>query len=175
MSKITLTAIDKLAVAKPEIGKIAAFVDIADGRPKWMDSNGTIHDFAGSEFVEGWRKYTIDFDNAAFVTGTNSVVISVETSEPTNTVIVSTFKKHTVPFEGGGLTEVLVSVGYHSYFDTPYSVTQSVIPPKGFSESPSYEGVSTGDIDVTFAFTDGVDTDLTAGSVDIWIKTVTLP
>lgn len=125
--------------------------------------------------IDGWKGYTIDWDDPAFSSGTNNVVITIESSEPANTIIVTTFKKQSLNFDGGSLSEVNMSIGYNGVYDSPADIRLSASPPRGVSESPTIESVSLGTIDVNFDFVGGVDTDLTQGSVDFWIKTVALP
>jgi len=127
-----------------------------------------------SGFAEEWRKYTIDFDHADLATGTATPTITIESSEPTGTIIVATRKKQTVSFSGASISQVDMSIGYSGDYDTPHDIFGVVIPPAGQSESPLYPSSCTGDIDVLFNITGGVDTDLGQGSVDIWIKTVVL-
>ena len=65
-------------------------------------------------------------------------------------------------------------IGYNGDYDTASDIRLSVFPYRGQVESPLYGSLTLGNIDVRFVFTGGVDTDLTQGSVDFWIKTAVL-
>ena len=123
---------------------------------------------------ENWTKYTIDFDDAGLQTGTNSAVFSIATGVATGTAIISTKKKQSTLFSGGSISAVDFQIGYNLDWDTASDINYSPIAPRGQTESPFYDSVCIGVIDVKFAFTGGVDTDLTQGSVDFWIKTIVL-
>jgi len=125
-------------------------------------------------FSEEWTKYTIDFDDVGLQTGTNDAVFSIETGLPTGTTIVSTRKKQSTMFIGGAISDVNFQIGHNFDWDNAADLNFSAVPQRGQSESPFYESVAIGVIDVRFAFTGGVDTDLTQGSVDFWIKTAIL-
>lgn len=125
--------------------------------------------------IEQWRKYAFNFDDAEFATGTNSVVIEIESSEPTGSTILSTRKKQSLSWTGNApLIGTFIEIGYNGTYDTAFRLSSSNIPPRGISESPLYESVSTGTMEVRFTFDGGVDTDLLQGGVDIWIKTAIL-
>lgn len=127
-----------------------------------------------SGVIEEWVKYTVDFSNAGLQTGTNDATFSIATGLPEGTTILSTKKKQSASWSGGSITGVDLQVGYNTDFDTAFRISSSTIPPRGITESPTYASLSQGTIDVRFTFTGSVDTDLTQGSVDIWIKTAIL-
>lgn len=125
-------------------------------------------------YVEEWNKYSIDFDDAGLQTGTNDVQFSIATGLPIGTTIVSTRKKQSSSWGGASITLIDLEVGYNTSYDNAMSLTSSTIPPRGTSDSPILDSLCIGVIDVRFTFTGGVDTDLTTGGVDIWIKTIVL-
>ncbi len=175
MAKFTLASADPITVATPVAGQITVFADSTDSnKPKYKTSDGIIHEFGVGE----WKKYTIDFDDAGFSTGTANPVIEIESSLSAGSVILFIKKKHSASFIGGSISVANISVGYNSEFDDVLDVFQAPADTVGILRSPDYSTIgdqaSPSTIDLKLDLTGGIDTDLTQGSVDIWIKTIIL-
>jgi hypothetical protein len=124
-----------------------------------------------------WTKYTVA--EAAFTDadGEEDVELFVL---PSGAVIEGVVVKHNTAFTGGGLTAFTISVGvageldkYSSDFDVFQAVSATAFQSSQVQEIGSFGGTTS--IRANAKSTTANVADATAGSVDIWVKTTTLP
>jgi hypothetical protein len=148
-----------------------------------VEFTGTV-DLSGATVIGlggGWTKYTKTFADLAAAAASNDIQIL---SLPAGGVILGIIVRHTAEFQAPGLMTYVLSVGVAGNA-TKYTAGLSVnVAPdatthKGFYPNATTTGVEsfTGATSIRlFATSTGADLDdATQGSVDIWVKTDTLP
>lgn len=154
--------------ARLGIGTVGQVLTVVGGLPSWAtpaSATGTT-----------WTKYTFTHADAPFNTAANSDSVTIFTPAA-DQVIHGVRIKHGTAFSGGGSTLVNVSVGitgdaikYASQFDVFQAVAAGI-----YQLSNNFGGED-GATAITLTATSDVNLSaLTAGSVDVWIQTSTVP
>jgi hypothetical protein len=126
----------------------------------------------------GWRKWTISDSDLTAASDTQDVTLfNAGRLEKVEAIVV----KHSAAFTGGALTELAVSVGVagaENFYSPPHSVF-GASGDQVFQDTNVFgsQTMASGGHNVVAHFTASGDTlaSATAGSVDVWIKTSTLP
>lgn len=122
--------------------------------------------------IPRWRKYTVDFSDVAVGSTSEQEVLF---TLPAGGVVHAVKIKHSIAFEGTGITAVTASVGttgdsdkFAAAFDVLQSVSDTALE---LTETPSAETHDSGGQSVVAEIvTTGADLNvLTAGSVDIYV------
>ena len=125
-----------------------------------------------------WTKYTLTHTQFQVLGDTSQVEVFQAAQ---NQIITGVVMKHTVPFTGGTTyTSYTISVGpassaqeYASNFDVLQMVSSDAHKSTIVQKIPTFGNVSVS-VKAT-ATADHSLNDSTAGSLDIWVETVTLP
>lgn len=137
----------------------------------WTEDNVTLEDFAATSTL--LSKYTVDYSDiaAAATTDTETLV-----SLPQKTIIEYIVIKHSTAFAGGSVSALTVDVGDSADADrfiSAFDVMQTVGEAASETVSVIYIGAFASATNIILTATatgDNLD-QLTAGSVDVWIKT----
>jgi len=141
------------------------------------------------KFANGWIKYSFTFASFQPAAGISSQIEVGANIIPQGGLITGVKIKHSIAFGGGGITSADVEVysddtGPGSFYTGPLSVFGAPAADFGkqftgyatpsFSDIPSQAAASKFYLRLTV---DGahVINDLTAGALDVWVKTDTLP
>jgi hypothetical protein len=127
--------------------------------------------------VGGWTKYTVLYSDLSTAATTNNItLLTLAIKGKIEGLVV----KHSTAFSGGALSSYKIDVGivgeldrYLSQFDVFQAVSNSAFNSVDLNEIPSFLATTAIKIKAT-----SVGANLsaaTAGSVDIWVKTATLP
>ena len=124
-----------------------------------------------------WTKYTFTHTQLQAAALTNTVEIA---SLPAKTIIESVLVKHSTLFTGTSITDYKVTVGitgeldrYVGSVDVDVAVSDSAFAFVNLAEMPSFSSATSLKLTAT-----SVGANLSssiAGSVDVWVKTSTLP
>jgi len=134
----------------------------------------------GGGFVSKWTKYTVAFDHASLDVASGTIDVEIDSALTAGSIITWVKKKTTVAFAGTGITNAKLTIKYGSSSETTdnYDLDSAVTTTNGFSAAPQWTQIgdqgSADTIKARFTFTGANGEDLTAGSVDIWIKTEVL-
>jgi len=140
----------------------------------WTVDNYTAEDFSSTSTLP--TKYTISYSDIAAAAPTDTETFL---SLPQNTVIEYIVVKHSTAFAGGSISSLLMDIGDGTDADellAAYDVMATVDDTANEVVSTVYIGSFASTTDIIASFTavgDNLD-QLTAGSVDIWVKTKAL-
>jgi hypothetical protein len=132
--------------------------------------------------VSGWTKYTVAYSNAAFLTAATAVSVTLA-ALPAHVVVEGIRIKHSVAWAGTAVSSTTVSLGdgtTHTGYANAFDILQSVANTTQYWDGGAYSMTDAAhNLVARFTantnFGNGAATVLTAGSVDIWVKTAVMP
>jgi trimeric autotransporter adhesin len=144
----------------------------------------TVWDLSGqlAGAVSGWAKYTVTYSNAAFLTAATAVSVTLA-ALPAHVVVEGIRMKHSVAWAGTAVSSATVSLGdgtTHTGYANAFDILQSVANTTQYWDGGAYSMTDAAhNLVARFTantnFGNGAATVLTAGSVDIWVKTAVMP
>ena len=133
-------------------------------------------------YLAQWAKYTVAYSNAAFLEAATAVSVTL-VALPTNVTVEGIRIKHSTAYAGTAVSSATVSLGdgtTHTGYANAFNVFQAAGATVQYWDGGAYSMTAAGhNLVARFTantnFGTGEATVLTAGSVDVWVKTAVLP